>query len=166
MAKRVRSLDPIIDENSRVLVLGTMPSPESLRRQPYYANPRNQFWKIIYRVPAESEEPPSDYRERINFLKKNGIALWDVLESCERAGANDSMIRNGKPNDFNMLLRQYPNPPRIFSNGKTAEYFFKKCGCPEFVTVRPERLPSTSSANARISVDEKIRCWRVIRDFL
>jgi len=166
MAKRVRSLDPIIDENSRVLILGTMPGPESLRRKQYYANPGNQFWKIVYRVLGESNEPPSDYKERIEFLKNNRIALWDVLKSCERKGASDSKIRNGKPNDFGRLPRDCPGLKRIFFNGKTAEYFFKRCGCPEFVTVQSERLPSTSSANARMSADEKTSCWRVIRDFL
>jgi methylated-DNA-[protein]-cysteine S-methyltransferase len=165
MAKRVRSLDPIIDENSRVLILGTMPGPESLRRKQYYANPRNQFWKVIYRVLDESKEPSSDYKERINFLKKNGIALWDVLKSCEREGASDSKIRNGKPNNFGSLPRDCPGL-RIFFNGKTAECFFKKCGCSEFAMVQPERLPSTSSANTRLTIDEKTRCWRVISGFL
>jgi len=166
MAKRVRSLDPIIDKNSRVLILGTMPGPESLRRKQYYANPGNQFWRIVYRVLGECNEPPSDYKERINFLKKSGIALWDVLKSCEREGASDSMIRNGQPNDFGSLLRDCPGLKRTFFNGKTAEYFFKKCGCPELARVQPERLPSTSSANAGMSADGKIHCWRVIRDFL
>ena len=166
MAKRVRSLDPLIDENSRILILGTMPGPESLRRKQYYANPGNQFWKIMYRVLGESNAPPSDYMERINFLKKNGVALWDVLENCEREGASDSSIRNGKPNDFKTLLRQYPTLQRIFFNGKTAEYFFKKCASSESALVQPAVLPSTSSANARMSADEKVRSWRGIKDFL
>ena len=164
MAKRIRSLDSIIDENSRVLILGTMPGPESLRRKQYYANPGNRFWKIMYRVLGESNEPPSDYKERIHFLKKNGIALWDVLKSCERKGASDSKIRNGKPNDFAGLPRDCPGLKRIFFYGKKAEHLFKNYGCAELV--KSKRLPSTSSANARMSADEKITCWRVIRDFL
>ena len=166
MAKRVRSFDPMIDENSRVLILGTMPGPESLRKKQYYANPGNQFWKILYRILGESNQPPSDYEERINFLRRKGIALWDVLESCEREGANDSKIKRGKPNDFGRLPRACPRLKRIFFNGKTAEYLFRKYGCPEFGTAQPERLPSTSSANARMTLDEKIRCWGVIKDFL
>ena len=164
MAKRVRSLDPIIDKNSRVLILGTMPGPESLRRKQYYANRGNQFWRIVYRVLGECDEPPLDYKERINFLKKSGIALWDVLKSCEREGASDSKIRNGKPNNFGSLLRICPGLKRIFFNGEKAEHLFKNYGCAELVKSR--RLPSTSSANARMSAEEKIRCWRVIRDFL
>jgi methylated-DNA-[protein]-cysteine S-methyltransferase len=166
MAKRVRSFNPIIDENSQVLILGAMPGPEPLRRKQYYANPGNQFWKIVYRVLGESNEPPSEYEERSNFLISKGVALWDVLESCEREGANDSKIKSGKPNDFRARLGNSRRLKRIFFNGKTAEYFFKKCGCPELATVQAERLPSTSSANARMTLNEKITCWGVIGDFL
>jgi len=164
MAKVIRSFDPIIDNNSQVLILGTMPGPESLRKKQYYANPRNQFWKIIYRILDERGEPPSDYEERIKFLKENGIALWDVLESCEREGANDSKIKNGKPNDFKTRLRKSPNLRCIFFNGKQAEQCFKKHGCSDLLN--PKRLPSTSSANRRMTLDEKVRCWRVIKDSL
>jgi TDG/mug DNA glycosylase family protein len=141
-----------------------MPGPESLRKEPYYANPSNQFWKIIYRILDESDEPPSDYEETITFLKENGIALWDVLKSCEREGANDSKIKNGKPNDFKSGQRKSLNLKRIFFNGKKAEQCFKKYGCPEDV----ERigLPSTSSANRRITLDEKVRRWLLIKYFL
>jgi methylated-DNA-[protein]-cysteine S-methyltransferase len=166
MGKVINSLKPEIEENSRVLILGTMPGPESLRRKQYYANPRNQFWKIIYRVLGESREPPSDYNERIKFLVNKRVALWDVLESCEREGANDSKIKSGKPNDFEARLGNSPGMKCLFFNGKTAEYFFKKCGCPKFPTVRRVRLPSSSSANTRMTLDEKMRCWQAIRDFL
>jgi TDG/mug DNA glycosylase family protein len=164
MGKLIKSLDPIIEKNSRVLILGTMPGPKSLSKGEYYASPRNQFWKIIYRVLNVTEEPPLDYKERKQFLKKKGIALWDVLESCEREGANDSKIKNGKPNDFKTWLRKRRNLRRIFFNGKKAEHYFKKYGCPEHV----ERigLPSTSSANTRMTVDEKVGRWRIIKDSL
>jgi len=163
MAKVIRSLEPKIYKTSRVLILGTMPGPESLRRKQYYANPSSQFWKIIYRILDESDEPPSDYEETSTFLKENGIALWDVLESCERKGANDSKIKNGKPNDFQTLLRKGPNLKRIFFNGTTAERCFKKSGSPG--DVKCLCLPSTSPANARTTLDEKIRCWSVLKDF-
>ncbi len=164
MARVIKSLEPITDNNSRVLILGTMPGPESLRKHEYYANQRNQFWKIIYRILNGREEPPPDYEERTAFLKMNCIALWDVLESCKREGANDSKIKNGKPNDFKTRLRKSPNLERIFFNGKKAEQCFKKYGCPEDV----ERigLPSTSAANRRMTLDEKVRRWLVINYFL
>ncbi len=164
MAKVIKSFEPIIDDNSRVLILGTMPGPESLRKKQYYANSTNQFWKIIYRVLDESEEPPSNYEKRIKFLKENGIALWDVLESCEREGANDSKIANGKPNDFKTPLRKSPNLRRFFFNGKKAEHCFKKYGCPEDVDCIG--LPSTSAANRRMTLDEKVGRWLVIKYFL
>jgi hypoxanthine-DNA glycosylase len=123
---------------------------------------RNQFWKIIYRT--RHAEEPSDYEERIKFLRENGIALWDVFESCERDGASDSKIKNGTPNDFKKLLRKSSNLTGIFFNGKTAEHCFKKCGCPG--DVDGMGLPSTSPANRRETLDEKIRRWSVIKDFL
>jgi TDG/mug DNA glycosylase family protein len=141
-----------------------MPGPESLRRKQYYANPRNQFWKIIYRVLNVCGEPPSHYGERVRFLKENGVALWDVLESCEREGASDSKIKVGRPNDFKARLRKSPNLRRIFFNGKKAEQCFRKYGCPE--DVECIGLPSTSPANARMTFDKKIKCWSVIKDFL
>lgn len=164
MAKVIRSLEPKIYKTSRVLILGTMPGPESLRKKQYYAHPRNQFWEIVYQVLGETSEPPNDYDARIKFLKENGIALWDVLESCEREGANDSKIKNGEPNDFKTEMQTSPNLRRIFFNGKEAQRCFKKFGCPEDV----ERigLPSTSSANRRMTLDEKVRCWSVIKDFV
>jgi TDG/mug DNA glycosylase family protein len=164
MAKVIRSLEPKIYKTSRVLILGTMPGPESLKRKQYYANPRNQFWKIIYRALGMPEEPSPDYEERIKLLRENGIALWDVLESCEREGANDSKIKNGAPNDFKTLLRKNPNLTRIFFNGKKAEHCFEKYGCPEDVVCIG--LLSTSPANSRMTLDDKIRRWSVIKHFL
>jgi len=164
MAKVIRSLDPKIYKTSRVLILGTMPGPESIRKKQYYANPRNQFWKIIYRVLRGRDEPPSDYKTRIKFLRENGIALWDVLESCERNGAIDSKIRNGKPNDFKAFLQNSPNLKRIFFNGKKAGQCFEKVGYP--ADVGCVWLPSTSPANARMTLEEKIGCWSVIKDSL
>ena len=161
----IKSFDPIIDDNSRVLILGSMPGPESLRKKQYYANPRNQFWKIIYRILSGCDEPPSDYRERIKFLKENGIALWDVLESCEREGANDSKIRNGKPNNFETRLRKSPNLKRIFFNGGEAGRQMRKVNGLGPKLIEREPLPSTSPANT-LPLSSKMNCWRKIKDFL
>jgi hypoxanthine-DNA glycosylase len=161
MAKRVRSLDPVIDENSRVLILGTMPGPNSLEKREYYANPRNQFWKIIYRVMDKSEEPASGYEEKIKFLREKGIALWDVLESCEREGASDSIIRNGQPNDFKALLRQYPNLQRIFFNGVQAKKLFGKVDGIDPNLVNEKPLPSTSPRNTQ-ALELKTEKWKGI----
>lgn len=86
------------------------------------------------------------------------------LETCERQGASDLKIKNGEPNDFEDALQKNPNLRSIFFNGKQAEHYFRKFGCPK--NVKRIGLPSTSSANARITIDEKIKCWRVIKDFL
>ena len=164
MAEVINSLKPEIDKNSRVLILGTMPGPQSVRKGEYYANPGNQFWKVIYRVLDESSEPPSNYRERINFLKKNGIAIWDVLESCEREGAKDSKITHGKPNDFKKRLRKSPNLRRIFFNGGEARKIFKKVGGIDPRLVNEKPLPSTSQRNTQ-ALELKVKEWRRINDF-
>jgi TDG/mug DNA glycosylase family protein len=94
---------PIIDETSRVLVLGTLPSEESFRRREYYGHPRNQFWRIlanIYHVPLVETYP-----ERVALLRQKQLALWDVLQRGERQGSLDQAIRHAVPNDFRELPR-------------------------------------------------------------
>jgi hypoxanthine-DNA glycosylase len=117
---RIYSFDPIIDDNCRVLVLGTMPGPASLRRQQYYGYERNAFWRIIYDL--FEEEPEEDYGFRKSFLLKHNIALWDVLKSCEREGSSDSGIRNPVPNDFAALYSKFPGIKHICFNGRPAEW--------------------------------------------
>lgn len=98
----IQGLFPIIGEGARVLILGSMPSAESLRLNQYYGNRRNHFWSIIYSLfdlPLEKS-----YEKRIQFIKDKEIALWDVIHSCERVGSLDSNIKNAIPNDFKQLL--------------------------------------------------------------
>src|SRR5690606_18961961 len=102
-----QSLSPVINSQSRVLILGTMPGDESLRQQRYYANPRNQFWSIISRVYRVAV--PDDYDNRISLLLELGIALWDVLRSADRRGSLDSAIKNEAANDFANLFNAFPN---------------------------------------------------------
>ena len=98
---------PIIDETSRILILGTMPSEESLRRQEYYGHPRNQFWRIlfgIYHVPLAEA-----YSDRVALLRQKQLVLWDVVQHCEREGSLDQAIRKAKLNNFGELFRTYRN---------------------------------------------------------
>ena len=95
--------DAFFDKDSRVLILGTIPSPKSREQGFYYGHPQNRFWKVLADVLGE--EFPQTVEERKRFLKRNHIALWDVLESCEIKGASDVSIRNARPNDMNRILQ-------------------------------------------------------------
>lgn len=92
MTQRIFSFPPIVDSNSRILILGSIPGVKSLEKQQYYGHPQNKFWKIIFEL--LNEDFTGDYGEKIRMLKKHRIALWDVIDSCERKGSLDSEIKN------------------------------------------------------------------------
>ena len=140
------------DKDSRVLILGTIPSPKSREQGFYYGHPQNRFWKVLADVLGE--EFPQTVEERKRFLKRNHIALWDVLESCEIKGASDVSIRNAKPNDMNRIL-QVADIRAIFVAGTKAAKLYKKL-CLPTCGVEAIQLPSTSPANCGCS-DEKLR---------
>ena len=151
------SFDPIVDGNSEALVLGTLPGPESLRLGQYYANPNNQFWKIIHLVFGKEQIKPA-YDGKVQFLLEHNIALWDVFHSAERVGALDADIKNAAPNDIPGLVKQYPGITRVLLNGKTAEKAYRK----HFSAVYIDALyvPSTSPAYAKMPLEDKLNAWR------
>ncbi len=156
-------LDPIVDDASRLLILGTLPGDESLRLQRYYSHGRNQFWTILSRV--YDEAVGSDYDERLTFLRRHDIALWDVLLSVDRRGSTDSAIKNPIPNDFTPFFAKYPHLRSIGLNGAKAEDYFlrlfaKQPGVP--TSLRIARLPSSSPAAGRYvaTLDEKVAQWK------
>lgn len=112
-------LPPVISLNSRVLILGTMPSKESLKHKQYYANPRNHFWPIISSILGKPMS--SAYSERIACLLEYGIALWDVLASCDRLSSSDKDIRNVVVNDC-FLQEGIPHFCKDFSSGTGGEF--------------------------------------------
>jgi hypoxanthine-DNA glycosylase len=163
----INSLDPVVDDQSQVMVLGTMPGEESLRLQQYYANPRNQFWRIIYGV--FDSDPEAGYKQRLSYLLKKGIALWDVLSECERVGSSDSAIRNAKPNDFKEFLLQHQRIKCIALNGSTAADLFANLityKLPADIDVI--QLPSTSGTPGRYvkPYPEKVRTWSTLLSYL
>jgi double-stranded uracil-DNA glycosylase len=146
----------------RVLILGSFPSTLSLEAGTYYANPRNQFWKIMeYHLGIPENSP---YPEKLAFLKNNNIGLWDVIFSCERRGAMDNSIRHATLNDIPLFLKAHPSVRIVIANGTTAGRYLKqfRSGWPSGVTFHT--LPSTSPANARARFLEKIQAWAVILD--
>lgn len=161
---RISSFPPIVDAGSRVLVLGSMPGAESLRRQRYYAFEQNHFWKIIFAL--YGLDKPADYETRIQFLHDKHIAAWDVLESCVRSGSADAEIRNPAPNKIVELLEEYPGIQAIFLNGNGATALFKKLVKPRLTREMPiETLPSTSPAYA-IPFERKLAGWQKLLEFL
>ena len=162
-----KSLAPVINDDSRVLILGSMPGEESLRRQQYYGFPQNQFWRLIAAV-TEQPLPPDDYSQRLSMLRRAGIALWDVIASCTREGSLDTMIRNDEPNELRGLLKEYQGIKAVFFNGrKAAETFKKEFGFNYLKETGREYeiLPSSSPAHT-IGVEKKIEKWMCIRKFI
>ena len=149
---------PVYDAHSRILILGSFPSVKSRESMFFYGHPRNRFWKVLAAV---LECPvPTTVEEKRRLLLDNGIALWDVIASCEITGSADSSIRNVVPNDLRPILEQ-ADIKTIFVNGKTAEKYFRMYQEPALG--RPAVcLPSTSPANASWSLERLTQAWRVI----
>jgi TDG/mug DNA glycosylase family protein len=149
-------LGPILDNNTRMLILGTFPGEASLRLQQYYAHPRNHFWPLLSAILGE-ELTDLAYPERLPRLLAHRMGLWDVLSACERQGSLDSAIQNAEPTDFSMLRQSCPSLEPVCFNGKTAgkrEPQFKQAGFDTRV------LPSSSPANARCPFQRKLAEWR------
>ena len=163
---RVRSFPPIENARARVLVLGSMPGGASLAAGQYYAHPQNRFWPIL--LDLLDAEPGLSYAARTRLLKANGIALWDVLESCVREGSLDSAIQEASivVNDFATFFRAHPRIEHIFFNGAKAEAAYRRhvvvCLPDSGRPRRYARLPSTSPAHAALSFEKKRDAWRVV----
>lgn len=150
------SIDPIFDARSRLLMLGTMPSPKSREQGFFYGHPQNRFWKVIAAV--FSAPVPKSIPEKRAFLLEHRIALWDVLASCEIAGASDASIRNPKPNDLRRILDRAPIE-RIFCTGAKAAQLYRRL-CEPTTGIPCLQLPSTSPANAAMRLDDLIEVYR------
>ena len=157
MPQRIIAFPPVAPPGARVLILGSMPSVESLARGFYYAHPRNAFWRILAEV--YGEPLPGDIPEKVALLHRRGIALWDVLASCEREGSLDSAIRRPAPNDFDGLFERCPEICRILLNGGTAARLFMKHGARYLEGRSWQRLPSTSPAYT-LPYERKLALWR------
>jgi hypoxanthine-DNA glycosylase len=149
-------LSPIIDEDTQVLILGSLPGDISISKQQYYANSNNDFWKIMSAI--LNETIPKEYDAKIKILHKHHIGLWDVYHSCNRAGSMDVNIEDKELNDFNLIKKKYPKIRLICFNGKEAGLSTQTLQNLGFKT---KALPSSSGANRR-DQDQRIREWRSI----
>ena len=163
----IEGFAPIISENARVLILGSMPSEASLLRQQYYGHPRNAFWPIMSAL--FGMDSGLCYLERKEALMNNRIAVWDVLQSCNRLGSSDSNIKSASIiiNDFSGFFAEYTCIRQVFFNGRMAEKLYQKGVLPalndRFSYLEYRCLPSTSPAYASLKLDQKIEAWKVIK---
>lgn len=156
-------LEPIYDRDSRVLILGTMPSPKSRENGFYYSHPQNRLWKVLAEV--FGERLPVSAEEKKAFLLIHRIAMWDVLKSCRIKGADDSSISGAEPNDINRILTA-ADIKGIFTTGKKATDLYRRL-CLPATGVPSVYLPSTSPANCRnCTVDTLTEAYRVILEYL
>lgn len=155
-------IEPVFDSSSKVLLLGTMPSPKSREAGFYYAHPQNRFWPVLASLFGETV--PVGREARRNFALRHGIALWDVLESCHIEGASDASIRGGIPNDLSYVLKAAPIRA-VFTTGTTAHRLYQKL-CAEKTGVPDMALPSTSPANARMRLADLTQAYQVILKYL
>ena len=162
MPNRDSSFTPIISERSKILILGSVPGVKSLEMQQYYAHPQNQFWKIIFEI--FEEDFTADYQKRTEIIRKNNIALWDVIDTCEREGSLDTKIRNEEHNDILKILREHPNIKAVFCNGQKSFKNLKKILGKE-AEIPALVLPSTSPLHT-IPLEKKLAEWKIIKTIL
>jgi hypoxanthine-DNA glycosylase len=157
---------PIVSDNASLLIVGSMPGEASLLRQQYYGHPRNAFWPIMSALLGFERE--LCYRRRKELLMENGVAVWDVLQSCRRLGSADSNIKweTIKTNDFAAFFAAHKGIRQVFFNGGMAEKLYRKQVLPDlnedFPYLGYRRLPSTSPAYASLNFEQKMEAWKVI----
>ncbi|SEO84562.1 DNA-deoxyinosine glycosylase [Paenibacillus sp. OV219] len=165
---RVHSFPPIMNDGATVLILGSMPGEASIAMNEYYGNPRNHMWRVLYGL--FGREPDEGYEDRLAFAASHGIAMWDVIASCEREGSLDANIRAEVPNDLPGLAKMHPSLRCLAFNGTKSHDTFKKYfrDDPIFDGMARLKLPSTSpipTKHMRNTAD-RIEAWRVILPFL
>lgn len=151
----IHTFEPIFDDKSEVLILGSFPSVKSRENRFYYGHPQNRFWKVTAGIFGENT--PTTIEEKQAFLLRNHVAVWDVIASCDIVGSSDSSICNVAANDMDVILK-HANIRGIYANGdKAYQLFLKHCrkeGQPPVT-----KLPSTSPANAAWNVERLTAAW-------
>ena len=156
----VHPIPPVFDERSKLLILGSFPSVKSRESMFYYGHPQNRFWRVIAEVLKENV--PQTVGEKKTMLLRNGIALWDVIKSCDITGSSDSSVRNVVPNDMTEILK-ISNLDAVFVNGRCAQKYYDKYIYPN-IGIKCRVLPSTSPANAAYSFERLCKEWSVITE--
>ncbi len=164
----VSGFAPIATANARVLILGSLPSRQSVEKQEYYGNPQNKFWQLMGELFGAGPEIP--YASRADKLSDCGVAVWDVLRSAVRSGSMDAAIdfNSATPNDFSTFYAQHPKLELLCFNGKKAAELYERLvvgrGISTIAGVEVRTMPSTSPAYASMKYREKLRRWSIIRE--
>ena len=148
----------LYDADSKILILGSLPSVKSREQNFFYGHPQNRFWKMLAAVLGE--KIPETIEEKKELLHRNHIALWDTIYSCDIIGSSDSSIKNVQPTDIGMILEK-TNITRIYANGNKAGQLYKRYQFP-VTGIEAMVLPSTSPANAAWSLERLCEAWHVI----
>lgn len=164
MTERKSSFEPVVNASTRVLILGSLPGEASLAAQRYYANPRNQFWRLVGGV-IERDLDALDYDARLATLLDHGIGLWDSIGTATRRGSLDTAIRNVRANPLAQLAAALPALHAIAFNGAKSATIgaTQLAGAGDFARLR---LPSSSPAHAALSFEAKLAQWTSLRKFL
>ena len=151
---------PVVDDGARILILGSFPSVQSLALRQYYGNPRNAFWPIAGELFGFDASAP--YETRLAALQSAGVAVWDVLHKCRRAGSSDAKfdMKSLVPNDFRQIFALHRSIERVCFNGRVAQQLFQRLVHVD-AAVEYQLLPSTSPARA-MAAGQKLQAWRVI----
>lgn len=155
-----KSFKPSVDNNSKILILGSMPGVKSLEDQQYYAHPQNRFWKVMGYICNEPKISEFSYELKLKTLLINNIALWDTIKTCKRDGSLDSDIQNEIPNDIRKFLKKYPNIKTICLNGNKSYSSFQKYFPDLLEKYNCHKMPSTSPANAGYNLKELTDIWK------
>ncbi len=155
----LHTIEPVWDKNSKVLILGSFPSVKSREEGFYYGHKQNRFWKVIASVCNCSV--PENIQDKKKMLLSNGIAVWDVVHSCDIVGSSDNSIKNVVPNDIGIIIEN-SKVERIFTNGKKADELYSKY-IEQSVGITAVCLPSTSPANAVWTLEKLCAEWQQIK---
>lgn len=152
------TFEPVFNSESRVLILGTLPSVKSRENNFYYGHKQNRFWKVI--AALCNSDVPETIEQKTKLLLDNHIAVWDVIDNCDIEGSSDSSIRNVVPTELDIVLNQ-ANIKKIYANGAKAYELYNRYQRDQ-TGMDITRLPSTSPANAAIRLDTLIEQWKQI----
>ncbi|MBV8626396.1 MAG: DNA-deoxyinosine glycosylase [Paraburkholderia sp.] len=160
-----RCFPPVVDKNTKVLVLGSLPGEVSLAQSQYYANRQNRFWHLIGDVIAE-DLLAMGYAQRLDALRVHRVGLWDVIAEARREGSLDSRIRDHTANDLVALVATLPNLAAVAFNGGTAARIGTQALAASGLSLDLVRLPSSSPAHASVPYAEKLLAWEALRKWL
>ena len=163
MERLTHSIPPTFDDKSRVLVLGSFPSPKSREQGFNYGHPQNRFWRVL--ATLAQEDVPEGTEARRDFCLRHGIALWDVIAECDIEGASDTSIRNAQPNQLSLITRTAPIEA-VYCTGAKAHELYRRLGCERECGLPATRLPSTSPANAACSFERLVEAYAAIFEHL